>query len=427
MPRSFSSFSRSVSQPVKNLTSAVLPWSTWPAVPRVMLGFSSGHGPANRSLAERCDAGPRSRSPHRRPAACAGRSAPGRSGCGRRRAARGGAARRASSSALSLRRADGHQPRRQVLRRAASRCPSGRSRRRPSTRGVRRAVAARAARCARPARRSRRGCGASIRRQGTSRSAVSSSRKSVSVASSAASVSLSTRSARASGFLRTASIRSCAAEDDAALRAADELVGAGRHEVGARRIESCSVGSVWKPNRERSSSAPAPTSSISDQPARVGDAHQVRQRHLGREPGDPVVARMDAQDGGRVLGDGVLVVARVRLVRGAHLDQLRAAGRHDLRQAEGAADLDQLPARDDDLPARGHRVEHEERGGGVVVDHRGGLRPGELLQQPLRCARRAGSARRSRCPPGAASSRTAPPDLPQRRAASTARPGRCAG
>jgi len=35
MPRSFSSLSRSVSTPVSALTRAVLPWSMWPAVPRM--------------------------------------------------------------------------------------------------------------------------------------------------------------------------------------------------------------------------------------------------------------------------------------------------------------------------------------------------------------------------------------------------------
>src|SRR5512133_2805187 len=35
MPRAFSSFRRSVSMPVRALTSEVLPWSIWPAVPRI--------------------------------------------------------------------------------------------------------------------------------------------------------------------------------------------------------------------------------------------------------------------------------------------------------------------------------------------------------------------------------------------------------
>src|SRR5579871_2518013 len=36
MPRRFSSASRSASMPVRALTSAVLPWSMWPAVPTMM-------------------------------------------------------------------------------------------------------------------------------------------------------------------------------------------------------------------------------------------------------------------------------------------------------------------------------------------------------------------------------------------------------
>src|SRR6185295_1861433 len=36
MPRCFSSSSRSASMPVSALTSAVLPWSIWPAVPTIM-------------------------------------------------------------------------------------------------------------------------------------------------------------------------------------------------------------------------------------------------------------------------------------------------------------------------------------------------------------------------------------------------------
>jgi hypothetical protein len=37
IPRDFSSFSRSVSTPVNALTSVVLPWSIWPAVPMIIL------------------------------------------------------------------------------------------------------------------------------------------------------------------------------------------------------------------------------------------------------------------------------------------------------------------------------------------------------------------------------------------------------
>ena len=44
MPRSFSSFRRSVSVPVRALTSVVLPWSMWPAVPTMRWRMRLGAG-----------------------------------------------------------------------------------------------------------------------------------------------------------------------------------------------------------------------------------------------------------------------------------------------------------------------------------------------------------------------------------------------
>ena len=73
----------------------------------------------------------------------------------------------------------------------------------------------------------------------------------------------------------------------------------------------------------------------------------------------------------------------MRLVGRADLDELGAARRHHLGQAERAADLDELPARDDHLAALGDRVEHDRGRGGVVVDDRGRLAAREPLQQPL--------------------------------------------
>ena len=72
-----------------------------------------------------------------------------------------------------------------------------------------------------------------MRSVGTSSSARS--RYSASVAASAASVSLSGRSARISGCLRARLDRRLRADDDAGLRAAEQLVAGERHEVGAGR------------------------------------------------------------------------------------------------------------------------------------------------------------------------------------------------
>ena len=70
-------------------------------------------------------------------------------------------------------------------------------------------------------------------------------------------------------------------------------------------------------------------------------------------------------------------------IRGADLDQRRAALGHDLRHAERAADLYQLAARDDDLPAVRERSQREQHRGSVVVDGEGGLRAGQTGQQRL--------------------------------------------
>jgi hypothetical protein len=80
---------------------------------------------------------------------------------------------------------------------------------------------------------------------------------------------------------------------------------------------------------------------------------------------------------------GLVEVAQVAAVGGADLDQLRAGAAHDVGHAEGAADLDQLAARDDDLLPLRQGVEQQEHRRGVVVHHGGGLRPGQFAQQAV--------------------------------------------
>ena len=127
--------------------------------------------------------------------------------------------------------------------------------------------------------------------------------------------------------------------------------------------------------------------------------------------------------------DRLLVIAEVGLVGRAHLDELHAGGGHDLGQAKGAADLDQLAAGDDHFLAGGHGIEHDRRGGGVVVDHRGGLGAGE---QPRRSSSIRPS-RRERSPVGHVDLQAARSRPTRRRSvarpAGAARPGldRCGG
>ena len=76
--------------------------------------------------------------------------------------------------------------------------------------------------------------------------------------------------------------------------------------------------------------------------ARLAEADEFLLAHRLGESLDVVVARMDFQQqrGGAV--DRILVIAEMRAVGGADLDQAAAGTRHDVGNAEAAADLDQL-------------------------------------------------------------------------------------
>jgi len=65
------------------------------------------------------------------------------------------------------------------------------------------------------------------------------------------------------------------------------------------------------------------------------------------------------------------------------LDELRARAPHDVRKPERAANLDELPARDQHLPAAREHTQHQQHGGRIVVhDHRR-FGAGQLTQQLL--------------------------------------------
>ena len=109
-------------------------------------------------------------------------------------------------------------------------------------------------------------------------------------------------------------------------------------------------------------------------------ASSVR-RDLRGEAGDAVVAGVDRHQRGGFRADRLLVVARVRAVGRADLDQPDAGRAHHVGHAERAADLDQFPARDHHFAPRRKRRQHQQHGSGVVVDHRRGFGPGQLAQQ----------------------------------------------
>src|SRR5262249_3750297 len=86
----------------------------------------------------------------------------------------------------------------------------------------------------------------------------------------------------------------------------------------------------------------------------------------------------------RRIGPGVtLEVTDARFVGRAHLAEVAAAGLHDLRHPEAAADLHQFGAAYQDFLSDGERVEREKDSAGAVVYDKGRLSPGEQPELPL--------------------------------------------
>ena len=216
----------------------------------------------------------------------------------------------------------------------------------------------------------------SIRSTGISARARSGSRASASVPSSAASVSLSARSARCSGCRRRRLDELRAPDDDAGLRAAEQLVAREADEVGAGG-EARRGGRLVAQVEQRAR-------------AEVVDERQAvprRDRCQLPEPGqlgeadDAEVRLVDAQKERRVGSDRALVVGRARAVGGADLDETRSRACEHVGDAEAVADLDQLAARDEHLASLGERGEGEQHRGRVVVDDERGLCAGEAPQE----------------------------------------------
>ena len=106
-------------------------------------------------------------------------------------------------------------------------------------------------------------------------------------------------------------------------------------------------------------------------------------------------------------------IGEMGAVGGADLAQPRAGACHDVGQAERAADLDQLAARDDRLAPVGQRVQRQHQGAGIVVDGERRLGPGQPDRASPKYGRRARRAGRSRCRIRVSTGRASPPP-PQR-------------
>ena len=194
--------------------------------------------------------------------------------------------------------------------------------------------------------------------------------------SSAASVSLSERRARWSGWRRSCLDEVGPAGDDPGLRAAEQLVAREADEVGARR-ERRGRGRLALDVDERAGAE------VVDERQLVAprDRRELLDAGLLREADDAEVRLVHAEQERGLGPDRAVVVGRAGAVRRPHLDQARARAGEHVRDPEAVADLDQLPARDDDLAALGERGEGEQHRGGVVVDDDRGLGAGEPPQQ----------------------------------------------
>ena len=78
-----------------------------------------------------------------------------------------------------------------------------------------------------------------------------------------------------------------------------------------------------------------------------------------------------------------LVIGQARFVGRANFAQARAARSHHIWQPIGAADFDELTARDDNFLIARQRRQHQHRGGSVVVHDERVFRTRELAQQQL--------------------------------------------
>jgi hypothetical protein len=175
--------------------------------------------------------------------------------------------------------------------------------------------------------------------------------------------------------------RRAAPGDDPRLRAAEQLVAAEADDVEARRDALRDDRLVAQRLRQRASlgpSQPAASEILGDGDVEpLPERDQLVERRALGEADDAEVRGMDAEDERGAIADRRRVVGRAGAVGRPHLAQDRARLRHHVGDAEAAADLDQLAARDDHLASRRQRRQQQHRRGGVVVDDDGGLGAGE--------------------------------------------------
>ena len=126
-----------------------------------------------------------------------------------------------------------------------------------------------------------------------------------------------------------------------------------------------------------------------------GDAERREIAHAWHpgEPFDAIVARVDLEHGAHPaavtfgVDDGVLVVAQMRAIRHAYLDEPGPGRLQQLGQTEAVADLDEFAAADEDVRVPGDREAGEQQCRRAVVDDQCAARVRHpLLERVERCA-----------------------------------------
>src|SRR5436853_7172274 len=99
---------------------------------------------------------------------------------------------------------------------------------------------------------------------------------------------------------------------------------------------------------------------------RMSESREIMGRYFGGEAIDAVVRCMDLENEPALGADRGNIILGMRAVGRTDFDELRPGAAHDLRQAKGAADLDELAARHDRLASPGERIEDEQDRRGIV-------------------------------------------------------------
>ena len=174
-----------------------------------------------------------------------------------------------------------------------------------------------------------------------------------------------------------------AADDEAGLRPAEQLVAGERDHVATGTEHLLRQRLARQPVRRQIDERAAAEVGGERNVAGMGDARKRGFIDRCGEAFDRVVAGVHLHHQGGAGVDGALVVLRVGAVGGPDLHHVSAGACHHVGHAEGAADLDELAARDHDLAVARHRRHRQQHRGGVVVDHRRGFGAGDAAEQRL--------------------------------------------